>query len=133
MARRLQTVQRLTIICLICPQSFHRGEATKAGHRCQAVHHSLSIAAGRLSRFEMQADGYLAALRESDENTEVVAVALKEGPRRFIARIARRGIVLASRRNLHQKVQFVALSLGCVGLRARIREARDKLFVGFRL
>jgi hypothetical protein len=44
---------------------------------------SLSVAASRLARFEMQADGYLVALRESDDNTEVVAVALKEGPRRF--------------------------------------------------
>jgi hypothetical protein len=79
----------------------------------------------------MQADGYLAALRESDENTEVVAVALKEGLRRFIARIARRAIVITSRRNPRQKVQFVALSLGCVGLRTQIREARDKLFVDF--
>src|SRR5271169_6025558 len=77
-------------------RSFERREASKAGHRGQDAHYSLSLAADRLSRFQMQADGYLAALRESDENTEVVAVALKEGPRRIIARIARRGIVLAS-------------------------------------
>jgi hypothetical protein len=37
---------------------------------------------------------------------------LKGGPRRIIARIARRDIVLGSQRNLHQKAQFVALSLG---------------------
>ena len=81
----------------------------------------------------MQADSYLAALRESDENTEVVAVALKGGPRRIIARIARRCEILASRRNLHQKVQFMALPLGRVWLRTRIGKACDKLFVGFRL
>src|SRR5580692_7396943 len=79
------------------PRSFERRKASKARHGCQDAHYGLSVAAGRLSRSEMQADGYLVALRESGENTEVVAVALKEGPRRFIARIARCGIVLASR------------------------------------
>ena len=105
----------------------------KARHGRQDAHYGLSVAAGRLSRFEMQADAYLAALQESDENTEVGAVALKGGSVRIIARIARRCAILASQRNLHQKAQFVALSLECVGLPARIRKARDKLFVGFRL
>jgi hypothetical protein len=115
------------------PRSFECGKASKARQGCQDADYSLSVAAGGLSRIEMRADGYLAALRESDEHTEVVAVALKEGPTRFIARITCRGVVLASRRNPHQKVKFMALPLGCVGLPTRIGEARVKLFVGFRL
>jgi hypothetical protein len=75
--------------------SFDRGEAPKAGDGMQALNHSLRVAAGSLSRGEVQADRYAHAWRNSDEDTEVAAAAVKGHPRGFAERVRGRGIVPA--------------------------------------